>query len=208
MVTPGTVILGGSAFGRIAPKSNRIRGELRDGDVIIFLASSGVHTNGLTLCRALADRLPQGYLTPLADGRPYGEALLDPSVIYVQFVAACQAAGVNLHYAAHMTGHGWRKIMRLDEPYRIEFVPPPQPVFDLIAESAKLDTREAYGTFNMGVGYAVYVAPGDAQKCLDLAARTGYTAWRAGTVRREGERKAVEIVPLGLTYGADSLHIR
>ena len=210
MVTPGTVILGGSAFGRIAPKSNRIRGNLRDGDAIIFLASSGVQTNGLTLCRALAERLPDGYRTPLRDGRAYGEALLDPSVIYVGFVAACQRAGLSLHYTAHMTGHGWRKIMRLDTPfvYRIEFVPPPQPVFGLITETAQLDTREAYGTFNMGVGFAAYVAATDAQQCLTVAQQAGYTAWHAGTVQKDGDRKAVEIVPLGLTYGAESLHIR
>ncbi len=210
MITPGTVVLGGSAFGRIAPKANRIKGDIADGDAIIFLASSGVQTNGLTLCRALAERLPDGYLTALSDGRSYGEALLDPSVIYVRFVAACQAAGVSLHYAAHMTGHGWRKLMRLDAPfvYRVEYVPPPQPVFEMIATAARLEPREAYGTFNMGVGFAVYVAPADVARCLALAQETGYTAWRGGAVHRDGERKAVEIAPLGITYGADTLHIR
>lgn len=210
MVTPGTVILGGSAIGRIAPKSNRIAGDVRDGDAIIFLASSGVQTNGLTLCRALVDRLPKGYLTPLADGRSYGEALLDASVIYVHFVAACQQAGVPLHYAVHMTGHGWRKLMRLAEPwvYQIESVPQPQPVFNLITQTAQLDMREAYGTFNMGVGFAVYVAPGDAARCLSLAKAEGYDAWQAGVVRKDGDRKAVDIVPLGLTYTGETLHIR
>ena len=210
MVVPGTVILGGSAFGRIAPKSHRIAGDVRDGDAIIFLASSGVQTNGLTLCRALADRLPQGYLTPLSDGRPYGEALLDPSVIYVRFVVACQEAGVRLHYAVHLTGHGWRKLMRLAEPwvYRVEYVPKPQPVFDLITQTARLDARQAYGTFNMGVGFTVYVTPDDAPRCLALAKQHGYTAWRAGTVRKQADRKAVEILPLGLTYAGESLQIR
>ena len=210
MITPGTVVLGGSALGRIAPKSNRVAGDVRDGDTIIFLASSGVQTNGLTLCRALADRLPQGYLTKLADGRTYGEALLDPSVIYVRFVGACQQAGVKLNYAVHMTGHGWRKLMRLDAPwvYRVEQVGKPQPVFDLIGKTAQLDTQEMYGTFNMGVGFAVYVEPGDAAGCVALAKQNGFDAWVAGTVRREGERKAVEIVPLGLTYGGETLHIR
>jgi phosphoribosylformylglycinamidine cyclo-ligase len=210
MVTPGTMILGGSALGRIAPKSNRIAGDVRAGDDIILLASSGVQTNGLTLCRALAERLPQGYLTPLSDGRPYGEALLDPSVIYVRFVAACQEAGIRLHYASHITGHGWRKMMRLDAPfiYRIEEIREPQPVFKTIRATAGLDDREAYGTFNMGVGYAVQIDPRDTERCLQLAAREGYVAWRGGTVVKQGDRKAVEIVPLGLTYEADSLHIR
>jgi phosphoribosylformylglycinamidine cyclo-ligase len=210
MITPGTVVLGGSALGRIAPKNHRIAGDVRDGDAIIFLASSGVQTNGLTLCRALAERLPGGYLTKLSDGRTYSEALLDASVIYVPFVAACQQAGLPLHYAVHMTGHGWRKLMRLDAPfiYRIESVPKPQPVFDLITKTAQLDTREMYGTFNMGVGFAVYVAPGDAARGVALAKQHGFDAWLAGTVHKEGDRKAVEIVPLGLTYGGETLHIR
>ncbi len=210
MITPGTVVLGGSALGRIAPKSLRIAGDVRDGDAIIFLASSGVQTNGLTLCRALSDRLPEGYQTKLSGGRGYGEALLDASVIYVRYVAACQQAGIKLHYAAHMTGHGWRKLMRLDAPfvYRIEKMLAPQPVFDLIAKTAQLDTREMYGTFNMGVGFVVYVAPSDAARCVELAQQLGYTGTVAGTVRKEGDRKAVEIVPLGLNYAGDSLHIR
>jgi len=210
MIAPGTVVLGGSALGRIAPKTRRIAGDVRDGDAIVFLASSGVQTNGLTLCRALADQLPQGYLTPLADGRSYGEALLDPSVIYVPFIAACQEAGLKLHYAVHMTGHGWRKLMRLDAPwvYRIENIGQPQPVFDLIAKTAQLDAREMYGTFNMGVGFAVYVSQGDAARCLTLARQHGYQAWVAGAIHKEGDRKAVEILPLGLTFGGDTLHIR
>ena len=210
MVTPGTCILGGSAVGRISPKSLRIQGNVHDGDAIILLASSGVQTNGLTLCRALADRLPKGYLTPTADGRAYGDALLDPSVIYVRFIAACQRSGVPLHYAAHMTGHGWRKLMRLDEPfvYRVDYVPPPQPVFAVVREAAQLDDREMYATFNMGVGFAVCVAPGDADRALACAAEAGYQAWRAGVVVKDGTRKAVEIAPLGLNYAGDTLHIR
>src|SRR5580658_5745695 len=90
IVDPKTIVLAGSAIGRIRPKSNRILGDLVDGDAIILLASTGVHTNGLTLCRELSQRLPQGYLTPMEDGRTYGEALLDPSVIYVPFIAECQ----------------------------------------------------------------------------------------------------------------------
>src|SRR3954462_3029329 len=106
IVNPETIVLAGSAIGQIKPKSHRITGDVRDGDAIVLLASTGVHTNGLTLCRALADRLTQGYLTKIGDGRPYGQALLAPSAIYVRFAAACQDADIPLHYAAHVTGHG------------------------------------------------------------------------------------------------------
>src|SRR5688500_7407786 len=104
IVNAETIVLAGSAFGRIAPKSNRIVGDVRDVDAMVFLASVGVQTNGLSLCRALADRLPEGYLTTMSDGRSYGEGLLDPSVIYVKFIAACQRSGLKLNYAAHVTG--------------------------------------------------------------------------------------------------------
>lgn len=210
IVQPSTIVLAGSAIGRIAPKSNRIVGHVRDGDAIILLASSGVHTNGLTLCRTLADRLPQGYLTPMSDGRPYGQALLDPSVIYVRFVRALQAAQIPPHYAAHITGHGWRKIMRLDAPfvYRLTEVRPPPPVFEFIMKYGPVDLREAYATFNMGAGFAVYVDPADAQRSLQLARDNGYDAWLAGTVLSQGSRKAVEIVPLGITFDASTLQVR
>ncbi|HEY8667126.1 MAG TPA: AIR synthase-related protein [Tepidisphaeraceae bacterium] len=210
IVNDDAIVLAGSAIGAIKPKSLRIKGEVRAGDAIIFLASSGVQTNGLSLCRQIAERLPQRYLTPISDGRTFGEALLDPSVIYVKFIAACQGAGVDLHYAAHITGHGWRKIMRLDQPfvYRIEEVRPPLPVFQFMIERGPIEVREAYATFNMGAGFAVYVDPGDVSKCLDVAKAAGYDAWRAGTVHAQGDRKAVEIVPLKITFEADTLQVR
>src|SRR3954454_25191757 len=71
IVNPETIVLAGSAIGQIQSKSNRITGDVKHGDAIIFLGSSGVHTNGLTLCRTLADRLPEGYLTRLPDSRSY-----------------------------------------------------------------------------------------------------------------------------------------
>ena len=210
IVDPATIVLAGSAIGRIMPKSRRIVGDVRDGDAIVLLASSGVQTNGLTLCRAIAERLPQGYLTKMDDGRTYGEALLDPSVIYVRFVAACQQANVPLHYTAHITGHGWRKLMRLEEPfvYRMTEVRPPLPVFQFIMRSGPVDLRETYATFNMGAGFAAYVAPQDAQRCVQLARQTGFDAWIGGTVQKQGTRKAVEIVPLGITFEGQTLQVR
>ncbi len=210
IVDPKTIVLAGSAVGRIAPKSNRITGQVKDGDAIVFLSSSGVHTNGLTLCRKIADQLPQGYLTKISDGRSYGEALLDPSVVYVKFVAACQQAKLPLHYAAHITGHGWRKIMRLAEPfvYQITEVRPPPAVFEFITRAGPVDVKEAYATFNMGIGFAAYVDPTDAGRCVGLARAAGYDAWIAGTVRKDGDRKAVEMEPLGLTFDGESLKLR
>jgi phosphoribosylformylglycinamidine cyclo-ligase len=210
IVNPQTIVLAGSAIGRVLPKSNRIVGDVRDGDAIIALASSGVHTNGLTLCRALADRLPEGYLTKIADGRTCGEALLDPSVIYVRFIHAAQQAGLKLHYAAHVTGHGWRKLMRLDEPfvYDIQTIPKPPPIFHFLMEKGPITGREAYATFNMGIGFAVMLAPADAQKCMSLASAAGYQATLIGTVRKQGNRKAVDIKPLNIVFEGETLNLR
>lgn len=169
-----------------------------------------MQTNGLTLCRTLADRLPQGYLTPMDDGRSYGEALLDPSVIYANVLAALWESGVHPHYAAHVTGHGWRKLMRLDSPfvYRIHTVREPPPIFRFIQRHGPVDDREAYGTFNMGVGFALFVGAEAVDACLAAARRTNHDAWLAGEVQSDTGRKAVEIVPLGLCYEAQTLQLR
>ncbi len=210
MISPGTAVLGGSAFGRIAPKAARIAGDVADGDVLVCLASSGVQTNGLTLCRRIAERVDGGYAAPLDDGRSYGEALLDPSVIYVPFVAACLREGLRLRYCIHLTGHGWRKLMRLDAPfvYDVTELRAPQPVFRFLQRHAHLDDREAYGTFNMGVGWVAIVRPDDAPRCVEIARGAGFDAWVGGTVRADSGRRAVRLASLGIEYDAASLHLR
>ena len=210
IVDPATIVLAGSALGLIRPKSRRITGNVKDGDAIVLLASSGVHTNGLTLCRAIAEQLPQGYLTPIGDGRPYGEALLDPSIIYVRFIAALHTAQIVPHYAVHLTGHGWRKLMRLDEAfvYRLEKLPPILPIFEFLIRQARIELREAWATFNMGAGFAVYVDPQNAVQCVRVARDTGYHAWIGGNIRQGAGRKAVEIAPLGITFEGSSLQVR
>ena len=210
VVAPGAIALAGSALGKISPKNLRITGGVRAGDAIVFLASSGVHTNGLSLCRLIAEKLPQGYRTPIGDGRTYGEALLAPSVIYAAFVRECQRRGITLNYAAHITGHGWRKLMRLDSPfvYEITGVRAPGALFDFLMHAGPVDLREAYATFNMGAGFAAYVAEGDADAALAAARAAGYDAWLAGQVKKDGTRKAVVVPPLGLSFEGDSLQVR
>ena len=212
IVNAAAIVLAGSAVGKIAPKSLRITGDVKDGDSIIFLASSGVQTNGLSLCRLIADKLPQGYATPLGfgDARSYGEALLAPSVIYVAFVRECQRRGLKLNYAAHVTGHGWRKLMRLEEPFVYEITAPrPAPaLFQFLEKSGPIDRREMYATFNMGLGFAAYVDPKSAEAVLAAAQAAGYDAWLAGRVKKDGTRKAVTVPSLGLTYEGDTLQVR
>jgi phosphoribosylformylglycinamidine cyclo-ligase len=208
---PG-IVLAGSAIGRISPKALRVMGNVKEGDAIIFLASTGVQTNGLSLCRLIAEELPHGYQTPIGHGdlRTYGEALLTASAIYVDFVVKCQQTGVKLNYLAHVTGHGWRKLMRLEEPFVYEINTPRETpaIFKFLMEAGPISLREAYSTFNMGVGFAAYVSPSEVEGTLAAAKASGHEAWVAGQVKKAGRRKAVVIPSLGLAFESDSMQLR
>ena len=209
IVNPDTIVLAGSAVGQM-PREHRITGKVQEGDAIVMLASRGVQTNGLSLCRKIAGQLPDGYLETCSDGRSFGESLLDPSVIYCDFIAACRNTNVPLNYAVHMTGHGWRKLMRLDKPfvYRVTDMPTPQPVFDFLEKRGPVERREMFATFNMGVGFAVMISQADVAQCLAAAETAGNEAWVAGVVESDGDRKAVEIVPEGITFEGGELQGR
>lgn len=210
LVEPGAIVLAGSAIGQVRPKSLRITPRVAPGDRMIFVPSSGVQTNGLTLCRMLAGRIHDGYLARLADGRTFGEALLEPSVIYVRLIAALQSAGIAPSYAVHVTGHGWRKLMRATEPlvYRVTAPRDPPELFRFIARSGPVDPREMYATFNMGVGFVLFAPAGSSEAALQVARRCGYDAWIAGDVIRDGNRKAVEIPSIGITFESETLAVR
>jgi len=100
--------------------------------------------------------------------------------------------------------------MRLPEPfvYRIDSVHEPPPIFRFIQRAGSIEAREMYGTFNMGVGFAVYVREPDASRALQLARDNGYEAWRAGTVHKQSDHKRVEITPLKMTFETDTLQVR
>jgi phosphoribosylformylglycinamidine cyclo-ligase len=209
VVAPGRIDLAASCVGIVRPKTRLTLGEkLAAGDAIVLLASSGIHANGVSLARKLAERLPEGYATKLDDGMPYGEALLAPTVLYAPVTEALAAAGIVPHYCANVTGHGWRKLMRHPAAftYRIHTLPPVPPVLQFIQREAGIDAREAYGHLNMGAGFALYVAAADAQRAVQVARECGVDAWIAGRV--EAGPKQVLIEPLALAFGGDDLHVR
>jgi phosphoribosylformylglycinamidine cyclo-ligase len=219
LVDPSTIVLAGSAVGEIRPKSRLVSGQIQAGDAIVFLASSGVHTNGLTLCRAIASKLPQGYQTPVKDGKTFGELLLAPSVIYAKFVQKVLDAKLRARYFVHMTGHGWRKIMRNEKPFVYRIDDPTKAgakipaLFEFIIKHGPVETREAFATFNMGVGWAVMVDQNDAAMCVRIAQSLGHEAWIAGQVLEQAGRKAVEIAGKNLigqdiVFESDSLAVR
>lgn len=209
IVEAGRIDLAASCTGIVNPKSRLTVGDkLGAGDRIVFLASSGIHANGLSLARKLAERLPQGYLTEVAPGLTFGAALLAPTVLYSPVTEALAKAGIVAHYCANVTGHGWRKLLRHPKQltYRIHTVPPVPPVLKFIAEQAGHDAREAYSTLNMGAGFALYLDAKDAERTVEIARSLGIDAWVAGSVEEGPKRLIVE--PLGVTYGDEDLQLR
>ena len=213
IVENGRIDLAASCTGIISPKERLTLGDrLGPGDAIVLLASSGIHANGLSLARKLADRLPQGYLTPLvggaSDGMSYGEALLAPTVLYSPVTEALYQAGIVPHYSANITGHGWRKLLRHPKAlsYRIHTLPPIPAVLSFIQNEARLDNADAYGTLNMGAGFALFVHKEVAHQVVAVAQAQGVSAWVAGEI--EAGPKRVVIEPLGVEFGGDSLSLR
>ena len=208
VVAPEAVVLSGSAIGIVTPKERLIAGPIQHGDTIVIIESSGIHANGLTLARKIARELPEGYLTRLPDGRTYGETLLDPTHIYVGLVEDCLVAGVNIHYAVNVTGHGWRKLMRATEPftYVIETLPTQLPIFDFIQQHGPVDDEEAYGNLNMGAGFALYVGERDVDTIIACASDLGLHAFAAGHI--EHGSKKVSITPKNIEFAGDTLQVR
>jgi phosphoribosylformylglycinamidine cyclo-ligase len=134
--------------------------------------------------------------------------LLEPTVLYSPITEAVFKAGVRPHYAANITGHGWRKLMRHRNAftYRIRKVPDVPPVLKFIQSEALLSDRDAYGTFNMGAGFALFVAAEDAPQVVAVANKAGLDAWIAGTVEAGPKRLLIE--PLGLEYDGSELGLR
>src|SRR6058998_2039863 len=209
IVEAGRIDLAASCTGIINPKPRLSVGDrLAPGDAIVLLASSGIHANGLSLARKLVERLPQGYLTPVLPGLSYGDALLAPTLLYSPVTEALHEAGITPHYCANITGHGWRKLLRHPSAhtYRVQHVPKPTPVLQFIQRHAQQDDREAYSTLNMGAGFALFVAAGDAERTVEVARAQGIEAMVAGRV--EAGSKKLLIEPLGIEFGDDALQLR
>lgn len=209
IVYPEVIDLGSACVGVIKPKDRLTLGDkLQTGDSIILIESSGIHANGLTLARKIAEDLPEGYATKLKDGRMYGEALLTPTHIYAKTISDLFDKGINIHYMANITGHGFRKIMRAKEEfsYVIETLPEVDGLFEFIQENSGMSNENMYGTFNMGAGFAIMLPAGQAQKAVEIIKENGFKSWVAGKV--ESGEKQVIIKPLNINFKSESLNIR
>ena len=162
---------------------------LTEGDVLIGLASSGVHSNGFSLVRKVFDVEHADLTIPMDElnGKSLGQALLEPTRIYVKAVKAVLGAGVDVHAVSHITGGGFYEnvprmmVDGLTAQIKLDSFPT-LPIFSLIQKEGNIPSRDMYNTFNMGIGMILAVPAAQAQAALDALAAAGETAYQIGSV--------------------------
>jgi phosphoribosylformylglycinamidine cyclo-ligase len=188
MYAPGAFDLAGFTVGIVERGQQLGAHRVQAGDVLVGIASSGLHSNGYSLARkvlleeqghALEDLVPEL-------GRTVADELLEPTRIYVRALRGLLDAGLPVRAAAHITGGGLvENVPRVlpDELHaEIEYGSWERPaVFDLVARA--LDERDAHRTFNMGIGMVLVVAAEAAEETCRMLGELGERAWRIGEVR-------------------------
>ena len=193
LVAASEIELAGAAVG-IIPTGRRplLGSHIQIGDEIVICETNGLHANGASLARKLGAELEDGLATVMPNGREFGDAVLDESLIYANVLEELYHQDVDIHYLSHVTGHGFQKLMRAnrDLTYWLDKLPPVPPVLSFMADRFEMTDQEAYSTFNMGAGLAVFVAAGSARRVLDAAEKCSIQGLRAGVVK-EGLRRVV-----------------
>ncbi len=163
--------------------------KLAEGDLLIGLASSGVHSNGFSLVRKVFDVEHCDLKSPMEelDGKSLGETLLTPTRIYVHAIKALLEAGVDIHAISHITGGGFYenvpRMMTEGLTARIELDSIPSlPIFGLIQKAGNIPTRDMYNTFNMGIGMVIAVPKDEIGQAKDALIRAGERAYIIGQV--------------------------
>lgn len=165
------------------------------GDVLIGIASSGVHSNGYSLVRKVIEVSGVDLTTAKLAEQPLKDALMAPTKIYVKAIRALQQAlgNKNLHAMAHITGGGLTENLPRVLPDSLAAQIDTQswqlpPVFTWLQQQGNISITEMYRTFNCGVGFVVVVPAQQAQQAIELLTQAGETAWQLGTmVSRDAE---------------------
>ena len=180
--------LAGFAVGIVDKKKIIDNTTMEEGDVVIALPSSGVHSNGFSLVRKVFDVENCDLTSPREElgGKPLGEVLLTPTKIYVKPILALLEA-VKVRAISHITGGGfYENIPRsIPEGFGAEIVKSDikvLPIFDLIAKTGNIPERDMFNTFNMGVGMSVVVAKEDADKAIEILKANGEDAYQIGKI--------------------------
>ncbi len=185
--------LAGFAVG-IVDEKDIITGEhLEAGDVLIGMASSGVHSNGFSLVRKvfpMEKETLQVYYDEL--GTTLGEALLTPTKIYVKALKSVKEAGIQVKACSHITGGGfYENIPRMLPEGKHAVIQkdsyPIPPIFTMLQKEGQIKEQMMYNTFNMGIGMVLAMDAEQAAKAVEAAAETGVQAWVIGEVS-QGEK--------------------
>lgn len=188
--------LAGFSVGMV-DRENIIDGkDMKPGDVIIALASSGVHSNGFSLVRRVFDVENSDIKSPVASlgGKSIGDALLEPTKIYVKSILAAMKK-VNIKGISHITGGGFYENIPRSIPDGLcadidKSAVRVLPIFDLIAKTGNIPERDMFNTFNMGVGMSVIVSGEEAETALEIFRACGEDAYVIGSIV-EGEEGVI-----------------
>ena len=185
--------LAGFAVG-VCDKKDMITGEdLKAGDVLIGMASTGIHSNGFSLVRKVFEMTKESLDTYYDDlGTTLGEALLAPTRIYVKALKSVKNAGVKVKACSHITGGGfYENIPRMLKDGVKAVVEkdsyPIPPIFTKLAKEGNVDEYAMYNTYNMGIGMIVAVDPADVDKTMEAIKATGDTPYVIGHIE-DGEK--------------------
>ncbi len=180
--------LAGFAVG-VCEKKEMITGEqVRDGDVLLGMASSGLHSNGFSLVRRVFEMTPEALAAHCDElGTSLGEALLTPTRIYVHALKAIKEAGVTIHACSHITGGGFYENVPRMLPDGMHATIqknsyPVPPLFSLLQRQGKIAEREMYATYNMGIGMVLAVDPDDGDAAMAAIRSAGDIPYVIGEV--------------------------
>ena len=171
--------------------------KMTEGDVVIALPSSGVHSNGFSLVRKVFDVDNADIKTPVAElgGKSVGETLLTPTKIYVKPMLALFEE-VTVKAVSHITGGGFYENIPRSIPdgfgakidkSALKILP----IFDLIAKTGNIPERDMFNTFNMGVGMSIVVAKEDAEKALEVLKANGEDAYIIGEIIKSEDKVVI-----------------
>ena len=174
----------------VAERQEIITGEdLQKGDVLLGMASSGVHSNGFSLVRRVFDMDLESLRTHYdVLGKTLGEALLEPTKIYVKALQEIKTQGVKIKACSHITGGGfYENIPRMLKEGVRAFVKkdsyPVPPIFSLMQEKGSIAEEMMYNTFNMGLGMVLAVSENDVQKTLTAIEAAGEKGYIVGSIK-------------------------
>ena len=181
--------LAGFAVG-VVDRKDLITGEnLKDGDVLIGIASSGVHSNGFSLVRKVFEMTKESLDTYYDElGKTLGEALIAPTRIYVQALKNVKEAGIRVKACSHITGGGFYENIPRMLPEGMHAVVKKDSyevpaIFKLMQKTGNIEEEMMYSTFNMGLGMIIAVDPADVDKAMEAIKAAGDTAYIVGNIK-------------------------